>query len=129
MTAHWDYRGGLLQSRPDTEAFLLNLARERGLSTDVPTREEALAKLVYVERGPTITCPPPQTVPSSGGRPTPVTYPLATAGRLAPYAGPPAISCAPASGSEFPIGPTTVTCTVEQNRRSDSCTVIMRVLP
>ena len=127
MTAHLDLRGGLLTTRPEAEAFLHELYKERGLPTVLPTREEAIEKLAYGRRGPSVTCPPSQTVESANGTPTPITYPLATATSYGNAAL--TITCAPPSGSEFPIGSTTVTCAiVDPNGRSDSCTVLMRVV-
>lgn len=55
----------------------------------------------------TISCPPNQTVPASGATcGAPVTYPApTTVGSCG------TVTCTPASGSTFPLGTTTVTCT------------------
>ena len=68
---------------------------------------------------PTITCPPNQTATSSGGNVN-VTYPAPTVSDNCPGVGAP--SCAPASGSSFPVGTTTVTCTViDASANLNSC--------
>jgi hypothetical protein len=68
---------------------------------------------------PSITCPPNQTATSAGGNVI-VTYPAPTVSDNCPgVVGP---SCAPASGSSFPVGTTTVTCTViDASANLNSC--------
>ncbi len=68
---------------------------------------------------PTISCPAAKTVQSPDGRPFAVTYAAPTAlGGQAPLA----TSCAPVSGSLFPVGQDTVTCTVtDALKRANSC--------
>jgi lysophospholipase L1-like esterase len=59
-----------------------------------------------------VTCPAAVEVPSSGGAPVSVTYdvPVATGG-----AAPVTTTCTPPSGSIFPAGETTVTCTASDS--------------
>jgi lysophospholipase L1-like esterase len=74
---------------------------------------------------PRITCPAPITLPSSLGTPISVVYGAATTiGGESPVT----TACVPASGSIFPVGPSTVTCTAtDQRQRTDSCTFTVRV--
>jgi len=76
--------------------------------------------------GPAVVCPAPVSLTSANSQPTAVVYGAATASGGAP---PVAISCAPASQTVFPIGPTTVTCTATDARqRTASCTFDVTVL-
>jgi lysophospholipase L1-like esterase len=69
---------------------------------------------------PKVSCPAPVSLTSSTGQPAIVTYPLATGTGGTP---PTAVSCTLASGSIFPIGTTTVSCTAtDQVKRTDVCT-------
>lgn len=74
---------------------------------------------------PTLTCPANRQTPASGGQPTPVNYdvPVAQSGQA-----PVTVTCAPASGSPFPIGDTTVTCTAtDALARTATCGFIVSV--
>ena len=70
--------------------------------------------------GPTVACPAsPTPLTSATGQPVAFQYPTATSTGGAP---PVAITCAPPSGSNFPVGSTTVTCTATDARqRSNAC--------
>ncbi|HEY7289019.1 MAG TPA: GDSL-type esterase/lipase family protein [Vicinamibacterales bacterium] len=70
--------------------------------------------------GPKIACPaPPAVLTSPNNQPIPVQYGTATSTGGAP---PVTITCAPASGSTFPIGTSTVVCTASDARaRTDAC--------
>lgn len=59
---------------------------------------------------PTLVCPPNQFAATATGAAVPVAYPAPTATDNCPGVG--AVTCVPASGSSFPQGVTTVTCTV-----------------
>jgi lysophospholipase L1-like esterase len=77
---------------------------------------------------PKITCPAAVTTLSSDGKPVVVSYtaPTVTSGLL-PLTGP---TCTPVSGAPFPIGTTTVNCTVtDAKQRTDACTFSATVLP
>ncbi len=79
-------------------------------------------------QAPTIACPTNQTAHSASGNPIPVTYPAPTVGDNCPGVGSP--TCVPSSGSNFPVGVTTVTCTVDDasaNSSSASCTFTVTV--
>jgi lysophospholipase L1-like esterase len=75
---------------------------------------------------PAIACPAPQTAQSLGGS-TVVTYPSPVAsGGTAPLA----VACAPASGSAFAVGASTVACTVtDAIQRTAQCTFSVTVAP
>lgn len=122
-----DSRAGAFYEHPETVALLRKLYEERGLSTVLPTREEAIEQLTRLNRFE-ILCPDAQTVKSSNGGPTVVTYPPARVIRGDPKT---PLTCTPASGSVFPVGATTVTCsgTYAVNGVTESCTVLMRVVP
>ncbi|MCC6742758.1 MAG: HYR domain-containing protein, partial [Acidobacteria bacterium] len=57
---------------------------------------------------PSVTCPPPVTVGNTAGQCSAVVVYAATATDNCPGA---TVTCVPASGSTFPVGTTTVTCT------------------
>jgi lysophospholipase L1-like esterase len=77
--------------------------------------------------GPKITCPESPSPITSNGQPVSVSFGTPTVVGGAP---PTTISCTRESGSPFPIGTTTVTCTaLDSRQRSDACTVNVRVLP
>ena len=134
MMANLDSRSGALYEYPETVALLRKLYEERGLPVVVPSREEAIARLTRRVRLK-VTCPDSQTVKSNNGRPTPVTYPPAAVftGSIKVFPGDPTtmVTCTPPSGSEFPIGATTVSCEATHyvSGETESCTVLMRVLP
>jgi len=74
---------------------------------------------------PTLSCPANRQTPASQGQPTPVNYdvPVAQNGKA-----PVDVVCAPASGSSFPIGDTTVTCTAtDALARAATCGFIVSV--
>jgi lysophospholipase L1-like esterase len=73
-----------------------------------------------------ISCPAAKTASSLDGNPIPVTYadPTVTGGQ-APFT----LGCTPVSGANYPVGATTVTCTVtDAQRRTSSCTFPVTVV-
>jgi subtilisin-like proprotein convertase family protein len=71
-----------------------------------------------VVQGCVITCPAPVNVPATSPSGAVVTYPApTTSGTCGP------ITCAPASGSMFPVGTTTVTCTESAGTTTTTTTV------
>jgi lysophospholipase L1-like esterase len=69
--------------------------------------------------GPSLACPAPASVTSPSGNAFPVPYPPATVTGGTP---PTTVTCAPSSGSTFPVGVTAVTCTVtDQAGRAATC--------
>ncbi|MGH9311733.1 MAG: HYR domain-containing protein, partial [Vicinamibacterales bacterium] len=63
--------------------------------------------------GPTIACPAAVTAVSNSGQPIGVSYAVpVAAGGSAPVA----VTCTPASGSQFPVGSTLVICTATDAR-------------
>jgi lysophospholipase L1-like esterase len=74
---------------------------------------------------PSLGCAPPVTVDGIAGPAQPVTY---TAPTVANGTAPVNVTCAPASGSMFPIGETIVTCTaVDAMARQGTCTMLVTV--
>ena len=74
---------------------------------------------------PKITCPAAQTIQSPSGNATTVAYGIATASL---GSSPVTTACTPASGSEFSVGQTTVTCTAtDALQRTDACTFVVTV--
>lgn len=74
---------------------------------------------------PTLTCPSPVTAATTSPSGTAVTFTAAsvTAGKE-----PVTVACAPASGSTFPLGATTVTCTgTDALNRANSCSFSVTV--
>ena len=78
---------------------------------------------------PTITCPANVTTPTDPGQCTAVvTFPNPTVNDNCPGVGSPV--CAPPSGSTFPLGTTTVTCTVsDASGNPASCSFTVTVTP
>ncbi|MEP7341536.1 MAG: SdrD B-like domain-containing protein [Acidobacteriota bacterium] len=72
---------------------------------------------------PAIVCPGNITTPATGAGGAPVTYPTPTAGAGA------TVTCAPPSGSTFPIGTTNVTCTLTSPAGNSSCGFTVTVTP
>jgi hypothetical protein len=75
--------------------------------------------------GPSLSCPANFQTPAVQGQPTPVTYdtPAAQNGQA-----PVITTCAPASGSAFPLGETTVNCTAtDAIARSATCSFMVAV--
>lgn len=68
---------------------------------------------------PTLSCPADRSVPAAQGQPTPVEFETPPAQDGQP---PVSVTCAPASGQEFPLGSTPVTCTAtDALARSATC--------
>src|SRR5439155_11239741 len=78
---------------------------------------------VVDDAAPTITCPPDMTVTDGGAAMAPITYPAPTVSDNCTVT---SVSCVPASGSNFPVGTTTVNITAKDeagNTASCSFTV------
>jgi len=75
------------------------------------------------EQQPMITCPINMTVTATTSTGGVVTYPTPTATNGA------TVTCAPPSGSTFPIGTTTVTCTATNSAGSASCQFTVTLTP
>src|SRR5262249_11684747 len=69
MHASWNFGNGLLNTRREAQEFLRKQYEAQGLSATIPTREEAIEKLVESKGGPVISCPDAVTVKSSDGKP------------------------------------------------------------
>ncbi len=128
MEAAWTGRG-LFNTRPGAEKLFRSLYEKAGLPIVVPTRDEAIEKLVDSKGGPIISCPDAVTVKAAGPQGAVINYPEATATSRRRY-GTLKTTCTPGTGATFPIGNTVVTCTAtDQNNRTDSCALIMKVEP
>jgi hypothetical protein len=76
---------------------------------------------------PQITCAPNQTVPQDSVQGAIVTYPSPTATDNCPGV---TAACSPPSGSVFPLGTTTVTCTAtDASGNTASCSFTVTVVP
>jgi hypothetical protein len=76
---------------------------------------------------PRVTCPPDRTVSQDSAFGATVTYPPPTASDNCPGV---TASCAPPSGSVFPLGTTTVTCTAtDASGNRTSCSFRVTVVP
>lgn len=127
MEAHWTARGNLT-TRPETESYLREVYEARGIAQTVTSREEAIEKLLYSKGGPRISCPASQTVQSKDGSAVKIDYPMAVASSRLIY-DKITVRCTPTTGSDFPLGTTTVTCeAIDSNNRKDECAVLMRVV-
>jgi lysophospholipase L1-like esterase len=106
------------------QGCLIALAVAPGIAVDVAcSNPPSQPTQVFV--GPQALCPAPASLLSPSGQPTTVSYGSATTTGGTP---PTTISCSPASGSVFPIGATTVTCTATDHvNRTNSCTFAVTV--
>jgi hypothetical protein len=95
-----------------TDATVADTGADRTLTCTATSRGGSTTKTVTIKRdrdAPTLTVPPAvvkQAPGATGG--APVSYEATATDTLDPA---PAVSCSPASGTELPIGTTTVTCT------------------
>ncbi|NOT62239.1 MAG: HYR domain-containing protein, partial [Acidobacteria bacterium] len=78
---------------------------------------------VTVKDAPSISCPTNITVPATSASGAAVTYPAPSAGGLDTT-----VSCDRASGSTFPVGTTTVTCTATNSCGTQSCSFTVTVI-
>lgn len=113
---------------PNRFTFLLGLAAvafATGCSSS-PTKPTTPPPDPYPD-GPKVLCPAaPPAATSANGSPMTVQYGTPTASGGAPQV---TVSCAPASGSTFNVGTTTVTCTAQDSRqRTDACSFSVVVL-
>jgi hypothetical protein len=93
----------------------------RGTTTVTATATDS-AGAIQDQQPPTIVCPPDKIVTTAkpGDLTVPVTFPSPTIGDNCPGA---TVVCVPASGSAFPLGTTTVTCTAtDTSGNTASCT-------
>jgi hypothetical protein len=82
--------------------------------------------LVKDSTGPVVSCPGNITAPATGPNGAAVTY---AASAVDAVEGNTAVTCTPASGSNFPLGATTVTCTSQDSLgNSGSCSFTVTVL-
>ncbi len=103
----------------------LTVSDNHGLSATASTQ-----MVVRDTTPPNIVAPPNQSASTTNAGGVAVTYPPATATDTA--SGVQSVQCAPASGSVFPIGATTVTCTatdVASNASTASFTVTVQLTP
>jgi ankyrin repeat protein len=126
--AHAEFRIVMTAHRPETEALLTRLMEQRNIPVPRQLTPDEFEER-YVQRGPEITCPAAPLVSSPDSRSLRVTFgsPMA----INPSDGKPvsgAVLCTPSSGTEFPPGSTTVTCTAtDRIGRSGSCSFTVKV--
>ncbi|MBS1788129.1 MAG: HYR domain-containing protein [Acidobacteria bacterium] len=80
-------------------------------------------EVIVQQQPPTITCPINMTVTATTSTGGVVTYPTPTATNGA------TVTCTPPSGSTFPIGTTTVTCTATNSAGSAACQFTVTLTP
>jgi len=116
-------------SPPSNSAFQLGTSTVTCTATDDCTNRTACTFTVTLARDtspPVIQCPPSISVTSCAASGAVVNYPTPTATDNADFNV--AVTCAPASGSVFPLGTTTVTCTATDDcTNRTTCTFLVRV--
>jgi ankyrin repeat protein len=130
--AQAEIQGVVVHHSPEAEALLTRLMHERRIPLPQRLTDEEFYER-FVQRGPTVTCPaaPPATVVPVGTGRARVTFGEPTAMRVSPAESAEVanVSCSPASGSEFPLGATIVTCTARDRvGRADSCRFDLHVV-
>ncbi len=105
---------------PSTSRLLIALAGTVPGLLLLTACSDTPARPTQVFESPQALCPAPVALKSQSGLAMPASYGAATATGGTP---PTTVSCAPASGSTFPIGTTPVTCTATDSvGRAGSCT-------
>ncbi|MDX2043262.1 MAG: HYR domain-containing protein [Acidobacteriota bacterium] len=109
-------------------SFALGVTTVTCTATDAANNSSSCSFTVTVNdvTPPTISCPGNQAAGSSGGAVT-VNYPAPTA--MDNCTATPTVTCNPASGSSFPVGVTTVSCTARDaaNNPSQACSFTVTV--
>ena len=102
-----------------TVSFVAVLASACGSSPTAPTPTKP--------DPPALSCPADQTIQATSGQSAVVSYPAPTVSKGTP---PVTLSCTPASGSAFPVGNSTVTCTAtDADQRANACSFTVTVQP
>lgn len=116
---------GYLPAHPEYYETMVITAVARDNKGRVATRSIVVH---YDQTAPTLNCPGDLSVASPDGAGVPVEFTVtATDDRPEPLRGP---DCVPPSGSVFPVGTTTVTCTASDLcRNTNTCTFSVTVTP
>ena len=126
----YNFRPDLATPKDSTGLIRLSLPARLGVTVAAAALAGSCAK---TPTGPTpppvaapvITCPASQTLTSAQATPIPVVY---SSPSVAGGASPISTTCSPSSGSTFPLGTTTVTCTAsDAQQRTSSCTLTVSV--
>ncbi|MCI0745878.1 MAG: HYR domain-containing protein, partial [Verrucomicrobia subdivision 3 bacterium] len=120
--------GGNSQDQRDSDAMLMGGSPVVNVNTGGPgannhTYDFGFVPAVQPPQQPTITCPINMTTTAASINGAVVTYPAPTATTGA------TVTCMPPSGSTFPIGTTTVTCTAANSAGSASCSFTVTITP
>ena len=128
-TDNADTRVAVACSPPSGSTFPLGTTTVSCTATDNCTNRTTCTFTVTVARDtqpPTITCPPNTNVTACASTGAVVNYPTPTATDNADFNV--AVTCSPPSGSLFPLGSTTVTCTATDDcTNRTTCTFLVRV--
>lgn len=111
---------------PAGSTFMKGTTTVNCTATDTSSNTNSCSFTVTVNdtQAPTIACPANQTATSLGG-PVPVSYPNPAVSDNCPGA---TFACSPASGSNFPVGTTTVNCTAtDTSSNTASCSFTVTV--
>jgi hypothetical protein len=112
---------------PSGSTFQVGTSTVVCIATDASGNKDTCSFTVTVRdnQPPSIACPPNQTVNAGANCVAVVTYPAPTVSDNCPDV---TVSCAPPSGSSFPIGTTTVVCVaVDKSGNKDTCSFTVTV--
>ena len=116
--------GGNSQDQRDSDATLMSGSPAVSFNTGGAGANNHTYDFGFVPaQGLTITCPINMTTTATSVNGAVVTYPTPTATTGA------TVTCTPPSGSTFPIGVTTVTCTATNSAGSASCSFTVTINP
>lgn len=116
---------GASQDQRDSDAMLMNGSPVVPFNTGGPGANNHTYDFGFVPpvQPPAINCPINMTAVATSVNGAIVTYPTPTATNGA------TVTCAPPSGSTFPVGVTTVTCTAANSVGSASCSFTVTINP
>ncbi|HKQ74781.1 MAG TPA: SdrD B-like domain-containing protein [Blastocatellia bacterium] len=117
--------GGASQDQRDSDAMLMSGSPAVTFNTGGPGANNHTYDFGFIPQGqpPNITCPINMTAPATSVNGAVVTYPTPTATNGA------TVTCTPPSGSTFPVGVTTVSCTATNSAGSASCSFMVTITP
>jgi len=117
--------GGNSQDQRDSDAMMMDGSPAASFNTAGAGANNHTYDFGFIPQAqpPTITCPIDMTATAPSVNGAVVTYPTPTATNGA------TVTCTPPSGSTFPVGMTTVTCTATNSAGSASCAFKVTINP